>query len=327
MKGKGQSWQKVIITAGGEPRKAAEHREWLYLLLGELIASALKVPDVKCLPLEETLGDSSALVIGFELPKEAGQQLDARKQPYLSLAIHPLRYMDDIFFAFRTNSDAMLRTLQAHEVNPVLCQAYANMVQATVLKSKKKPLLPPDTLLLVGQTERDLVIFDGESYLSLLDFIDAIAPLAATHRHVVFKPHPYARNNRMMHRQLKKRLGKVAMTYANIYHLLSQPTLSHVCALNSSVLYEAEMFMKTATFLYKPPFNGEALGIYDAWLSGSFWSTLLSPHMATTPSDIVLPFRPDRLRIALNDFWSYGEVSGKIVMMDLVKSALRRYLR
>ena len=200
------------------------------------------------------------------------------------------------------------------------------MVKATVLKSKKMSLLPPDTLLLVGQTEKDRVIFDGESYLSLLDFIDKIVPVAAAHQHVVFKPHPYARNKRMMYRQLKKRLGRVSMTCANIYHLLSQPTLSHVCALNSSVLYEAEMFMKESTFLYKPSFGGETIGIYDAWLLGSFWRSLLTPHMVTVPSDIALPFRPDRLRIALNDFWSYGEISGKIIMMDLVKSALRRYL-
>jgi len=320
-------YQKVLITSGSELQKAAENREWLYLLVGELITSVLEVPAITCLPLEEALADTSSLIIGFELSEEIQQRLNKRKQPYLSLVIHPLRYMDDIFFAFQTNSHAMLRTLKAHEVNPELCQVHANMVRATVLKSKKRSLLPPDTLLLVGQTEHDMVVYDGKSYLSLIDFVDIIIPIAAAHQHVVFKPHPYARNSRMMHRQLRMRLGNVHITRDNIYHLLSQPTLSHVCALNSSVLYEAEMFMKTTTFLYKPPFSRTTIGIYDAWLLGSFWSTLLSPHIATVSSDIALPFRPDRLRIALNDFWSHGEISGKIVIMDLLKSSLRRYTR
>ncbi len=170
----GQMRQKVLITAGGEPSKAAEHREWLYLLLGDLIAGVLKEAEVVCLPLEEVLTDISALIVGFELSENVQQKLEACGQPYLSLAIHPLRYLDDIFFAFRTNSQAMLKTLRTHEVDPVLCRVYAGMVKATVLKSKKGALLPSDTLLLIGQTERDMVVYDGKSYLSLIDFTDKI---------------------------------------------------------------------------------------------------------------------------------------------------------
>ncbi len=262
------------------------------------------------------------LDIGFELDVPERRQSD---RSALSLSIHPLRFADDIFFSFRTNDDALAKRLRRYEVNYDLFYAYADLARATYLKTvKKNGILAENALLLVGQTERDRVIFDGERYLSLIDFVEQIASIAAQYDAVYFKPHPYARNSRTVFRMLKRRLGKVEITHDNIYHLLSNDRLGHVAGLNSSVLYETEYFRKGVTFFHKQSFDFDTkdIGIYGDYWNASFWADLFG----TEARGVSLPFVPNRLRKALNDFWGYNEISDEIILKDIVKSKVKFFL-
>lgn len=242
----------------------------------------------------------------------------------LNLSIHPIRFSDDIFFNFQTNNDELKEKLKKYEVNYKLFYHHADLVKAGYLKSIKKNSIEENSLLLIGQTEKDKVIFNGEKYLSLIDYLPEIKKVANSYSSIYFKPHPYAKNNKSIYKALKKELGDVKITYDNIYHLLSNENILHITALNSSVLYEAKYFKKETTFLYKPTFdfNNEDIGIYGDYFNSSFWSDVLDIEDTNTS----LPFVPNRLRKALNDFWGYNEISDEIILKDIFKSKVKYFL-
>ena len=263
--------------------------------------------------------DNSDIDIVFE----EKEKLELKK-PVLNFSIHPLRFGDDVFFNFESNNEKLREKLKKYEVNYNIFYAYADILRASYLKTIKKDKYHKNSLLLVGQTQKDKVIFDGKKYLSLLDYIDKIKDIAQDYDYIYFKPHPYAKNSKYIAKELKKELGTVEVVYDNVYHLLSSDNISCVVGLNSSVLYEAIYFHKKTEFLYQPYFDigGNDIGIYGDYWDSSFWSDILGIE----DKDIRLPFAPNRLRIALNDFWGYHEVSEEIILKDILKSKVKNLL-
>ena len=263
--------------------------------------------------------DSSDINIVFEEKEKL-----KNTQKVLNLSIHPLRFADDIFFNFETNDDELKDKIKKYEVNYDIFYSYADIVKATYLKTVKKNTIKENSLLLIGQTERDKVIFDGSRYLSLLDYIEEIKNISNDYETVYFKPHPYAKNNKQIFRALKNESLNLEIIYDNIYHLLSNDNIKHIVGLNSSVLYEAKYFRKEATFLFEHIFDigGKDIGVYGDYWSSAFWSDILDIE----DKHIALPFFPNRLRKSLNDFWGYNEISDEIILKDIFKSKIKYFL-
>lgn len=255
------------------------------------------------------------------------------KDIVLNLSIHPIRFADDIFFNFETNNDELRSKLKRYQVNYDMFYNYADIVKATYLKTIKKNQIKEKSLLLIGQTEKDKVIFDGTKYLSLLDYINVIKMISKDYDTIYFKPHPYSKNNKQIYKSLKKELQdkktNIMVIHDNIYHLLSNDHIAHVVGLNSSVLYEAKYFRKEVTFLYKDTFDvgGKDIGIYGDYFSSRFWAEILDIE----DTNISLPFVENRLRKSINDFWGYNEISDEIVLKDIIKGKIKyilsKYLR
>lgn len=317
---------KILITAEAFGNTRDSHARWLQLLLRMPLLSCLNEADIFYASFEEAALEAVDFVIGFELSAEAMEKIDGKGKVYIDIRIHPLRYLDDIFFSFKTNSDAIEMKLKSYALDENICRMHADLVAAMVVSMKKDRIIAPNSLLLIGQTEVDRVVFDGEKYLSLLDRIDEIREIASDYEHVYFKPHPYAKNNHNLLRKLRKALGEVRSAHDNIYHLLGNDGVKHVAALNSSVLYEAAFFNKETTFLFNPTFTDKQTGIYGDYLGGAFWSDILSPVLSTAPSSMILPFQPSRIRKTLNDFWGYNEISDEIILKDIIKNKIKRLL-
>lgn len=242
----------------------------------------------------------------------------------INLSIHPIRFADDIFFSFETKNPALKEKLKKYEVNYNIFYHYADLVKAGYLKAHKKNAIEKNSLLIIGQTAKDKVLFDGERYLSLQDYEKELRELASKYEHIYFKPHPYAKNNKESIRFLKSLHPNFHTTYQNVYYLLANDHIEHLVGLNSSVLYEAKYFKKESTFLAKPYFDfaSDQIGIYSDYFSSAFWADLLE----TPDKNITLPFKENRLRIALNDFWGYNEINANLILKEIIKSKIKYFL-
>ena len=249
--------------------------------------------------------------------------------PTLNLSIHPIRFADDIFLNFETNDDALKQKLKKYEVNYDIFYHHADIIKASYLKTAKKNMIKKNSLLLIGQTEQDTVVFDGKKYLSLVDFISHIKEISKNYDTVYFKPHPYAKNNKQILNNLKTQIPNISITYENIYHLLSNENIKEVVALNSSVLYEAKYFRKKVTFLYNSyfDFTSNDIGIYNSYFTSKFWSDILEIQ----DTNISLPLSQNRLRKSLNNFWGYAEINDEIILKNILKTKIKylisKYIR
>lgn len=318
--------QQVLITAHSLGGGRDSHGIWLYYLLRTQLQVTIDKAEIIYRDFKDADLNSVDLVIGFELSREAKEKLNSMGKVYLNLRIHPVRFMDDIFFSFETNSDSIRLSLQNYCVNDELCKLQASIIKATVIKLNKKNIIMPNSLLLVGQTEHDLVLYDGNKYLSLLDRIDQIKEVASNYNNIYFKPHPYVKNNHYLLRELRKTLGKVQYIHTNVYQLLANEGTQHVAALNSSVLYESVYFDKQTTFLLHATFTNTQIGIYGDYFNGAFWTDILSSTLQTVPSSLELTFQPSRTRRALNDFWGYNEISDEIIYYSIFKNRVKNFL-
>ena len=258
-----------------------------------------------------------------EIYFEEKEKLKSNKK-VLNFSIHPLRFADDIFFNIETNNDEIRKKLKNYEVNYNKFYYHADLVKATYLKNVKKEKYKSNSLIIVGQTEKDKVLFDGNKHLSLLDFKEELINISKRYDNVYFKPHPYAKNSKYIFKELKKELKNVNIVYDNIYHLLSSENIKSVVGLNSSVLYEAEYFKKEVNFLYKPyfNFNNKDIGIDSDYFNTSFWSDILD----IKDENVTLKYSPNRLRKLINDFWGYNEINDEIVLKDILKSKVKYFL-
>lgn len=292
----------------------------LYGVLGEpltlqswaTLAQRQTAPDALVEALREPLKD--ALVIGYELPPVL---LDAMRQlqlPVIDLILHPLRFLPDLVFAMRTNVPAFHDVVQRHALAPSEVARQVALIQAKAAWMSPPEPMPPGTALLLGQvaSDRAMVQADGR-FARLEDHLSELHRLCVEHPLVLYKPHPYAAHDPAAQAVLQQ-LPCIVRTSANLYHLLAQPELDTVVALNSSGLVEARAFGRRARqlvpFLYdfdssQAPADGHLgspVALSPAWGEPGFWRAMLAGD-AHAPIPTV--WVPNRLRRSMNADWGY----------------------
>lgn len=256
-------------------------------------------------------------VVGHELPPYLMRLLDHLSVPYLDLRIHPVRFLDDLLFAARVSvtetTDALLR-MAVPEGNVF---AAAGLLEA-MCRYTTDCALPERTLLVVGQRTMDSSqIVDGT-------FFDArvrapeVAAICASHQAVLLKPHPYGGTHSLL-LAVAGAPNAIGATNDNVYRMLTQPQVTSVLTVNSSVAYEAGYFGKRvhtlAPLQMRIAWHGEKCeadtyaSIDDQVFCADFWRVVLGPHTKVGPCDGArLPPKPNRLRIARDAFWNFQEV-------------------
>ena len=268
-----------------------------------------------------------ALVVGFELPDVMTRLFYTRGIPYLDFVIHPIRYLDDLFFGIRTNVPEMFRVLKEFALAEEYFHLHAGIHQATVGRMASLDL-EPDSCLFVGQTPVDRALIENGRVLTVEEFPDQLREIARSCRKIYFKPHPYGSDNE----RILRFLGTIAPTetiHANIYSLLCQPNIREVVSISSSVLYEAGYFGKKATRLKKSgwklldpgraEFDPQVLvPVYDSFYDPHFWSQLLAGICQVKPCRSLMPARKsNRLRTSLQAFWGYNFLDAEILLHNI----------
>jgi hypothetical protein len=326
--------RRALGQASGLPVERLAWREGFdtpafYALAGEAptLEGWAKLQDARSLP-REALGlvaraTEGASVVGFEMPGVLKGALSALGVPWIDLIVHPVRFLEDIFLAAQASHPDSFAALLDWHAEPGAFLGAADLLAAGALKLGLPPELPGD-LLVVGQTRGDRTLIEEGRMLDLADRAEALAALAARHRGLLFKPHPYGDPEFGV---LRGRLPFAALhwTHANLYALLAHPSVARVAGMSSSVLVEAGYFGKPATWLFRPAFDlataratarpGQYLAIVEGLLDADLWRAALAPLMPVTARDgHRFRRRPDALRTALRNFWGYNEVTSDLVV-------------
>ncbi|MBR0813735.1 hypothetical protein JQ544_19540 [Bradyrhizobium diazoefficiens] len=257
-------------------------------------------------------------VVGYELPDLMCRLLDQAGIAVIDLILYPVRFLDDVVFAARTNRASIHRMLLHN-----LLDLRDAVLRAGFVRSKASFMTPlnlrPGTTLILGQVPDDRAALDLETgrFVQLGDYLSDLIELSVRSSAVLFKPHPYDQPHSAARKAIKS-LRSVGWTDLNLYQLLAQPEIETVCALNSSGLVEAELFGKR-TIALKPPLYrfgtgapgtdggfGDAVPQSAGWYSPQTWHCLLDESHSLPEFSHGL--EKDRLRRALNADWGFGAI-------------------
>ncbi|MBP0494790.1 hypothetical protein [Roseomonas indoligenes] len=265
--------------------------------------------------VERAFADS--VVIGFELAESMKRILSLLGIPFIDFGVHPVRFMDDVFFAVQTNDAAVFEAMLPDHAEDGAFYGAAGLLAATALKARPDLRLGAETLI-IGQTRIDRSLIRGGRVVDLSDFVPALRA-AVGNGGAAFKPHPYSHTD----------FGTLAagfpfqalrLTYENVYVLMAAEELRRVVGVSSSVLLEARYFGVESVVFHESPFDipdrraeavpGQHLSVVDAWGDTDFWRRILAPLMPVTRMDRQ-GFRraPNALRTSLRNFWGYNELT------------------
>jgi hypothetical protein len=273
------------------------------------------VPEGVVATMERAFGD--ALVVGFELAESMKRIFSLLGIPFIDFGIHPVRFLDDVFFAVQTNDAAVFEQVLPDHAEESAFLGPAGLLAASALKFRPNLRIGGEALV-VGQTRIDRSLVRGGRVVDLSDFGPALRA-AVDGGGVTFKPHPYAHSD-FGALSTGLSLRDMRISYENIYALMASEEIRRVVGVSSSVLLEARYFGQEAHILHESPFDiparraeavpGQHLSIVDAWGETDFWRRILSPVMPVTRSDGQRFKRaPNALRTSLRNFWGFNELT------------------
>jgi len=277
-------------------------------------------------PAAERLVESAfadALVISCELPPCLGAALTRLGIPVIDTIGHPLRFLDDLLNAWRTNHRAAAQALEPFRFDLAHARRQAGLIRAKM--AWQPPLnAPPNTALLIGQVGNDKALIDHREgrLLSFADYTERLFEIGEQHAMVLYKPHPYE-NGHGASAAVIERFKSFRRTNANFYWLVNQEAVSDVYAISSGTCVEAPYFGKRSACFHGPLYDFERadpssgftcpVPVESAWLWPRFWQTLLAPLTSVAADDFADPeFQRNRIRRSLNADWSFGAIDAVV---------------
>jgi hypothetical protein len=266
-----------------------------------------------------------ALVIGFELPPGLTTSLTRLGARVLNVGIHPVRFMDDIFLAIQTPDALLTEGLARHVMSERLAHRAAGLVKAYQAKAPLKRI-PAPVAVFAGQMPIDRSLIRDGRLVTADDLKEKIESTFGRFETILLKPHPLATENPVIDRI--KAIGLATqVTELDFYELICHPDVAAIVAISSGTCQEAPYFGKEGIHLSHCAtpclWHGDSTGsegwwsIYDDFLVPDFWRDVLNPIMKVTPADGDRPSpKPNRLRIALREFWGYAGIDPKMLVMQ-----------
>lgn len=261
------------------------------------------------------------IIIGYELSEQTKKVLSLCGIPYIDIWLHPVRYMDDILFAFKSNNEKINDLLCEENLNDSYYKLYASRLKVQSYKGFKRSQfhLKEKSALFVGQTLNDKAVLLNNKMLTILDFKSEFEDLTRNHNVVYYSRHPFVRAGDEDVLDFVTSFSNVELIDKPAYELITRDEIVSVWTISSSVATEAKFFGKNINYLFKPPVNvisspGESddekyYSIYNKFCSVRFWNKILSP-VFESKNDMDINFfdGKDKLRDALSFYWGYRHI-------------------
>ncbi len=259
-----------------------------------------------------------SVVVAYELSRQTRRVLDRAGIVYIDVWLHPIRYLDDILFAFNTNCIDIRSKIDSYHMDEEYFYLYADKFKISTYKGFKRVevLLEQNSALFIGQTLTDKAICLDGKMLNLLDYKDKFINLTKKYNKVYYSRHPFVGSGDKHILKWLEGFSNVEVVQHSAYHLLANPNIKSVHTISSSVVHEARFFNKESHFWFKPifmlsrsPGKENYLSIYQDFVSPSFWSDILSPVVDTEPcQSIKFLSEKDKMRDMLGFYYSYKHV-------------------
>jgi hypothetical protein len=256
-----------------------------------------------------------SLVVGFEIPPYLEHFLNREGIPFIGITVHPVRFLDDLLLAFRSSLPGARAALSAHLVSDVFIRTMAGAQKASAARYFNEVVRPGSALFLMQTWYDQSQILDGR-FVDATRYLDEIVAFARNHTEFLVKEHPLGANPATI--ILQARVPNLRLVTGNVYGYLSLPEISSVLTISSSVGVEAPYFGVGTKFLLRPsirmhnPDDAEDTGymaVQDAFLAADLWRSMLGDSMpVTAPDGVLVPFKPNRLRISMRSFWNFNEI-------------------
>ncbi len=319
------------------------HLKWFYLIIERALSKAIRAKSVdflsdnechnsfqrstffalsgQSLPLEEshvhfnagTISEESFLylkqfinntfVIGYELSEQTKEILDAINIKYVDIWLHPIRFLDDNFYAYSSSDGNILEKLWKYNLPDDTYYLYADKLKIQSYMGWDKfynaidKILIDDSCLFVGQTLTDKAVCRDGTMLTVLNFEEEFTQLTKDYSHVYFSPHPMIRGDYTAQLQFLNQFDNVSIIKEPGYKLLCSEKIKKVVAISSSLVYEAKFFNKDTEFLYRPivPVSNECgdggyISIFNKLHSSVFWANILECEFETKENIIDIDY-------------------------------------
>ena len=269
---------------------------------------------------------AESLVVGFELPPYLENFLSRNEIPFVGLTMHPVRFLDDIFFGVRSNILSSQEHIFQYRIDEAFVRAMAGIQKASAARYFPDISVKSDSALFLMQTWYDQSQIRNGRFTDVSEHLADIVDMAADHREFLVKEHPLLPNPATP--MLQARIPNLRMVTGNVYGYMALPEIKTIGTISSSVGVEADYFgVNAQTILHNPvplrrrddDVTDAYVGVYDAFLQTDFWRNILRPILRVTPQDgCIIPPKPNRLRISMRAFWNFNEIDSD-VMSALVK--------
>jgi predicted HAD superfamily hydrolase len=273
---------------------------------------------------------SDNLIIGYELSEQTKTLLNQCGISYIDVWLHPVRYMDDILFAFKSNIDEINEKLKLESIDESYYKIYASRLKVQAYKGFKRSTFPleKNSALFIGQTLNDKAVLSNGKMLTLLDFKEQFITLSKLHNVIYYSRHPFVKEGDEEILEFVTSLPNVQIIDKPAYELITRDEIDTVVTISSSVAIEAKFFNKQIIYFFKPPVEIGVDGyysIYNKFCSTKFWSNILSSVIKTNnKTDVNFFDGKDKLRDALSFYWGYRHIdkteSLKITVGNLFKN-------
>lgn len=279
--------------------------------------------------------DTDVLLLGYEFSRRTRAVLDKFGYTYIDLWLHPIRFLDDILFGFKSNNKAMFEAMAGFNYSDAYFPLYADRYKVSTYKGYRRRIeelkkTDENSALLVGQTMQDKAVLENGRFLNLLDFKKEIKSLAATHTTLYFSRHPYEKGDGEIMEFLKT-IKNVKVTTEPAYLFLASDKVKTVAGISSSVVLEAKYFGKDTQYFHKPIFELSTkfgpesyASIMQDFMYPQFWAKVLAPIMPVKEVETVQYLdKKDKLRDMLAFYWSHKHID-KLEQMRGTLQALDR---
>jgi len=216
-----------------------------------------------------------AVVLGFEVPDWDLAYLDRHAIPWVNFAIHPLRFLDDLYFEVTTSLGYDFEPVSA---TPGMIEVAVQALRARYGHWRGSP--KTGTLVVIGQAPFDRSVYFDGTFRKLDDYIADLDALASRFDAVIYRAHPYLSDD-SVDQLILTRYGAVRHDDPDVYALLCRGDVAGACAISSSVLTEAPHFGIESIYLEpRAKRFGPAVSYRDLVGDAHFWALTLGRHAA-----------------------------------------------